>query len=240
MHEGVRDSTWDPVWEEIFKRREWGRYPPEHIVRFVALNFGRATNRGSVHLLEIGCGPGANVWFMAHEGFAVSGIDGSATAIQKANQRLAGEGLSADLRVGDFAELPWPDSCFDGVVENASLYTNPWSNIRQALHEVHRVLKPESLLLSTFFTDKTWGYGQGDMIETDGFINLREGPLAGAGFCLFLKRARVADLFGDFAEINVERVSHTLDGEQHLIEQFVITCRKARSQQDNKHDHKRA
>jgi SAM-dependent methyltransferase len=232
MPEGVRDSTWDPVWEEIFKRREWGKYPPEHLVRFIALNFGRAADRGSVRLLEIGCGPGANVWFMAREGFAVSGIDGSATAIQKASQRLAREGLSADLRVGDFAELPWPDGHFDGVVEIVSLYANPWNSIRRALREVHRVLKSGALFLSSFFTDRTWGYGQGNMIETDGFINLREGPLAGAGFCLFLKRARVADLFGDFAEINIERVSHTVDGEQHLIEQFVITCRRARNQPD--------
>ena len=234
MPEGVRDSTWDPVWEEIFRRREWGKYPPEHVVRFVALNFGRATDRSSVRLLEIGCGPGANVWFMAREGYAVSGIDGSLTAIQKAHLRLASESLSADLRVGDFASLPWPDNCFDGVVDNASLYTNPWSNIRRALHEVHRVLKPGSLFLSTFFTDRTWGYGQGDMVETDGFVNLREGPLADKGFCFFLKRERVPELFLNFSDINVERVSHTMDGEQHLIEQFVITCRKARNQHDKK------
>jgi SAM-dependent methyltransferase len=233
MPEGVRASTWDPVWEEIFKQREWGKYPPEHLVRFVALNFGRAADRGSVRLLEIGCGPGANVWFMAREGFAVSGIDGSPTAIQKASQRLASEGLSADLRVGDFAELPWPNSSFDGVVENVSLGANPWSNIRRALHEVHRVLKPGSPVLSTFFTDRTWGYGQGDMVEIDGFVNLREGPLSGHGFCLFLTRARVPELFRDFSEINVERASHTLEGERHLIEQFVITCRKAQNQQDH-------
>jgi len=225
------ETTWDPVWEWIFQSREWGKYPPEHVIRFVARHFYRATDRSEIRLIEIGSGPGANVWFMAREGFAVSGIDGSPTAVQKARQRLAGEGLVANLHVGDFAQLPWPDNSFDGAIENASLYANPWTGIQRALVEVRRVLKPGAPFLSSFFTDRTWGYGDGDMVEPDGFVNLRKGPLADAGFCLFLKRSRVADLFHDFSDINVERVSWTLDGEQHLVEQFVIECRKPEAEE---------
>jgi hypothetical protein len=36
----------------------------------------------------------------------------------------------------------------------------------------------------------------------------------------------VPDLFRGFSEVNVERISWSLDGEQHLVEQFVIKCRK--------------
>ena len=223
----INESTWDPVWESVFQNKEWGKYPPEHVIRFVARNFYRATDRSRIRLLEIGCGPGANVWFMVREGFTVSGIDGSPSAIQKARQRLADEGIAADLRVGDFVQLPWPDDSFDGVVENVSLYTNPWTTIQRALCEVRRVLKPRAPFLSSFFTDRTWGYGQGEMVETDGFVNLRDGPLAGKGFCLFLKRARIPDLFRDFSGMHVERACWTLDSEQHLVEQFVITCRNA-------------
>jgi ubiquinone/menaquinone biosynthesis C-methylase UbiE len=219
-------TTWDPVWEKIFQERDWGKYPPEHVIRFIARNFGRATVRKNIRLLEIGCGPGANVWFMAREGFSVSGIDGSSTAIQLARKRLAAEGFSADLWVGNFASLPWADHSFDAVVENVSLCTNPWTSIQRALREVLRVLKPGASSLFSFFTDRTWGYGLGDMIESDGFINLREGPLAEKGFHLFLKRARVSELFGEFSDINVERISHTLDNGQHLIELWVISCCK--------------
>lgn len=222
----VSQTTWDPVWEQIFQSREWGKYPPEHVIRFVARNFYSVKDRKSVRLLEIGCGPGANVWFMAREGFNVAGIDGSPTAIQRARQRLANEGFMVDLQVGDFARLPWPDNTFHGVVENLSLYANPWTSIECALREVRRVLKPGAPFLSSFFTDRTWGYGQGEMVETDGFINVREGPLAGTGFCLFLKRSRVAELFREFEDVSVEQISRTVDEEQHRIEQFVIACRK--------------
>lgn len=219
-------SGWDPVWEEIFGSREWGKYPPEHVIRFVARNFYRVPDRKNVRLLEVGCGPGANVWFMAREGFTVSGIDGSSTAIKQAIKRLSREGLTADLRVGDYSTIPWPDSSFDGVVENVSFYCNRWSVVKDALSEIRRVLKPGAPFLSSFFTDRTWGYGRGTMVEPDGFIDITEGPLAGAGFVLFLNQARAYELFRDFADIAVERISWTMEGEQRLVEQFVITCRK--------------
>ena len=228
MSHSTETGTWDPLWEDIFRRKGWGRYPQEHIVRFIARTFSAVNDRSTMRLLEIGCGPGANVWFMAREGFSVCGIDGSGTAIDRARQRLASEGLRADLRIGDYAQLPWPDSSFDGAIENVSLYSNPTAAIDRALNEVHRVLRPGAPFLSSFFSDRTWGYGEGNMIERDGFVDLREGPLAGAGFCLFLNRGRVPELFHAFADTAVERTSWTLNDERHLVEQLIITCRKQR------------
>jgi SAM-dependent methyltransferase len=229
MSHSILTGTWDPIWETIFRTKSWGKYPPEHVVRFIARGFFGVRDRIKIRLLEIGCGPGANIWFMAREGFSVCGIDGSATAIDRARQRLATEGLTADLRVGDYTNLPWPDSTFDGAIENVSLYCNPSAAIDRALTEVQRVLRPGAPFLSSFFSDRTWGYGQGNMIESDGFVDLREGPLAGAGFCLFLSRERVAEVFHAFTDLAVERVSWTLDEERHLVEQLVITCGKEAS-----------
>ena len=65
MAETSNPTGSDRAWEEIFRSREWGKYPPEHLVRFIAGNFYGVPNRGAVGLLEIGCGPGANAWFMA-------------------------------------------------------------------------------------------------------------------------------------------------------------------------------
>lgn len=214
------------VWESIFRSREWGKYPPEHVVRFIMGSFHSARDRGAIHLLEVGCGPGANVWFMAREGFSVSAIDASPTAIQLAKKRLSGEGISADLRVGDFVTLPWPDNTFDAVVENVSLYCNRWPAVQQALGEIRRVLKPGARFLSSFFSERTWGYGLGNEIEEDGFIDIGEGPIAGTGFCLFLRRERLMKLFSGFDDVMAERVSRTMDNERHLIEQFVVTCCK--------------
>src|SRR5438105_645758 len=92
--------SWDPVWEDIFKSQPWGRYPGEDLIRFVARNFYKAPSRSSVRILEVGCGPGANLWYMAREGFSVFGIDGAPTALELARLRLDREvpGWSGELR----------------------------------------------------------------------------------------------------------------------------------------------
>jgi SAM-dependent methyltransferase len=215
----------DPAWEQIFRTREWGKYPPEHVVRFVARTFYRCPNRCDVRLLEIGCGPGANVWFAAREGFSVAGIDGSASAIRRAKERLSQEGLAADLRVGDFVSLPWPNNTFDGALENVSLYCNGSESIRAALAEVQRVLKPGAPFQASFFSNNTWGFDKGTKVEVDGFRDITEGPLAGTGFCLFPSRERLMEFFQGFVNVSIERVSWTLENENQLVEQFVITCR---------------
>ena len=224
MHESTFASN-HPAWEEIFRSKEWGKYPQEHVIRNVARNFYNVPRRENVKLLEIGCGPGANVWFLARERFSVSAIDGSPTAIRLAKERLAAESLTAELRTGDFTDLPWADNSFDGVVENVSLYANRWAAIQQALREVRRVLKPSGVFLCSFFTTKTWGYGLGAMVEQDGFVNIAEGPMAGTGFALFLTRERLNELLCGFEDIHVERASWTLGDEQHVVESFVVSCR---------------
>jgi len=167
-------------------------------------------DRKAVHLLDLGCGPGACTWFMAREGFAVSGIDGSATAIARTKTRLTGEALQAHLHVGNFASLPWPDSFFDAAVDNASLYATPIDNARQAVNEVSRVLKPHGFFLSAAFSDRTWGYGQGPEVEPGGFAQVSEGPLANKGFCRFLSQSQLASFYAPLEILSAETTSYSL------------------------------
>lgn len=50
-------------------KQELRQVSPEHVIRFVVRWFFAVQSRRSVQLLEIECGPGANVWFMAREDF---------------------------------------------------------------------------------------------------------------------------------------------------------------------------
>ena len=94
-------------WEtDIYAQgRQINRYPfPAYIGPFLML-FGGAPDRGKINVLEVGCGAGNNIWFFAREGFATHGIEGSATALAYAGDRLTAEGLTADLRHGNIAEV---------------------------------------------------------------------------------------------------------------------------------------
>jgi SAM-dependent methyltransferase len=216
---------WDPTWEKVFRTQAWGSYPPEHIIRLVARAF-YSQRRETVRFLDLGCGPGACTWFLARERFRVAGIDGSATAIELAKKRLAGERLEADLRVGDYVSLPWGNATFDGVVDNASIYCNPFPVARRVVDEVRRVMKPGGRFFSCNFTRSTWGYGLGREVEPGGFVDISDGPLAGKGFSLFMDRDQVDALYAGFDAVSVEQIRWSLGEMKHWVELWVVSATK--------------
>jgi SAM-dependent methyltransferase len=214
-------------WENIFSSRGWGAYPPEELVRFIARNFRNVPDRSQVRVLEIGCGPGPNIWFLVREGYAAAGIDGSPTAIQQAIARLKAENLTpADLKVGNFSSLPWPDASFDAVVDVAALYANTMSTIRATVAEINRVLKPGGLFFGKMFAERTTGSDTGVPIEPGTVSKPTSGPCAGNEVAHFFARDELPILFADFGELLVDQIHRTDgNGEMHIFE-WLVSARK--------------
>src|SRR5689334_7521108 len=113
----MSEQKWHEGWDEFYTHSKAGRYPTEDLIRFVARNFFSVPDRKQVKILEIGCGTGPNLWFLAREGFTVAGIDGSRVALEEAQRYLSREGLSAQLDRGDVTALPYIDQSFDAVID---------------------------------------------------------------------------------------------------------------------------
>ena len=64
------------------------RLPHEHVVRFVQGNFASPVAPGT-QALDLGCGGGTEVRFLMEQGFDVTAVDASATALAKTQQRVA-------------------------------------------------------------------------------------------------------------------------------------------------------
>ena len=221
--------SWNPAWERVFASQEWGRYPPEELIRFVARRFYGAEDRGAVKILELGCGPGANLWYLAREGFAAYGLDGSPTAIRRAGERLAAEGLRAELHVGDVTRLSdyYPPASFDAVVDVACLECNRVDAVAGALDEVIGVLRPGGQLFSMAIARGSWGDGLGEPVEPGTFAGIGEGPLAGKGVCHFFSRDEIDELFGvRFASLTVDSVTRTLEGGRFSLTHWLIEAAK--------------
>ena len=84
---------WDKGWERIFSENEYGKYPSEELIRFVAINYYKVPNRNEIKILEIGSGTGPNLWYLAREGFRVVGVEGSHIGVERTKKRLQKETL---------------------------------------------------------------------------------------------------------------------------------------------------
>ncbi|MCB0321660.1 MAG: class I SAM-dependent methyltransferase [Bdellovibrionales bacterium] len=224
--------TYTDHWDEKFRNRSWGRYPPEDLVRFIGRNY-KDHDRGSVRILEIGCGPGANIWFLHREGYSTAGIDISSAAIEIASNRLVTENREcstgvADLRVGSFHELPWPDGHFDVVIDIFALYANPLKVISDTLNEVGRVLKPNGSFYSKLWGTRTTGFGTGVELEPHTFDGVTAGPCAGMGLSHFFDLQELSQVFVPrFSIVEVETVFRHSTAHNQDIEEFHCQFRKS-------------
>lgn len=221
--------SWDSIWEKIFSTQEWGKYPPEHVIRFIARRFYKVPDRRQIKLLDIGAGTGACTWFMAREGFDVSSIEASPSAVQQARERFAREGLTGDLREGNFGQLPWPDHTFDAVVENISLCCNPFAQCQQVVAEVRRVLKPRGHFLSSNLSNETSGASTGEKVGRNEYRVLHEGPLHNRGFALLMDRTQIDELYAPFTDVSVEKATWTTGAMTQKIDWWIVECRTPES-----------
>ena len=108
----------DKAWEQIHSTTEWGAYPSEHVIRFVARNYYEVTNRKDVRILDYGAGGGAHTWYLAREGFDTYAFDGAPSAAEKIKKRLEKEQLQADVRCFDGVNNNYKNDFFDAVIDN--------------------------------------------------------------------------------------------------------------------------
>ena len=127
-------KSFDQTWEDIHASQEWGKYPSEPVIRFVARNY-YISERKNVKILDFGCGGGNHTWYLAREGFDTYAFDGSPSAIKRVKTRLEKEGLTANLKVCDALELDYETGMFDCVVDSAAIYANTYENIAHFFEE---------------------------------------------------------------------------------------------------------
>jgi SAM-dependent methyltransferase len=218
-------------WNELFSRGpRWSKYPPEELVGFIAGAFPQGQHRQGLCALEVGCGPGPNLWFLAREGFKVAGIDGSPIAIEAAGERLRSEGLAesyreSDLKVGDFATLPWDDSSFDVVIDIQAISHNATPVIRSAMAEIKRVLKPGGWFFARMFGPKTTGISTGILFEKGTTTFAEHGAMAGSGVVHAFDEDELVELLAPFRDVTLDWVHRSVDQKFNVFE-WVVRARK--------------
>lgn len=217
-------GSWDPVWETIFSTREWGKYPPEELIRFTARSFYRAPDRRQIRLLDAGCGPGACCWYLAREGFSVTGFDGSPTALQKGRERLEADHLTAEWVKGDLLQLPFPEASFDGAIDIAAIQQNRAASIQKILAGIAQVLKPGGRFFSMMLASGSWGDGTGTCLEPRTYTGIPDGPYQGEGITHFAVEEELRSWLAPFRELNLELSTRTYENRSHEVRHWIITA----------------
>jgi len=189
-------NTFDPIWEQIYcEGRQLNRYPFDLVVSFIYNNYPRHKPRHETRILEVGCGSANNLWFAAREGFRVAGIDGSPSSIDYAQKRFNEEGLTGDLRVGDFTQLPFEDNSFDLVIDRCLLTCCGQASAQRAVAEIGRVLLAGGKFLFNPYSDRHSSYTSGRPGPDGLTLDIAAGTLVGVGQICFYSRREVDAIF---------------------------------------------
>lgn len=220
------NKTCQVVWEGVFSSQPWADYPAEDLIRFIAKNF-YSSSRDSIKILEIGCGPAPNLWYLAREGFTVYGMDISLSAITQAKDRLDRDcsGWKGELCVGDIIKLPFQDEFFDAVIDLEAVYCNSYENSKKIYKESARILKKNGLLYARTFAQGSWGEGTGHNVGYNAWI-AAEGPFFERGLSRFSTQADIEDLLSPFHIEQLEMIRRTMNNLKNEIKEWSIVARK--------------
>lgn len=139
---------WQESFEEQIAHDACNTAPVEALVRTVSYWLrGRYTvaDYPKLRFLEMGCGAGANLLWLARKGIRVSGIDLAPNALALARTNFARAGCVErvdELVEGSVAATPFPDASFDGVIEACVFQHLDRADRIAAFREVGRLLKP--------------------------------------------------------------------------------------------------
>lgn len=220
--------TWDKTWEDIYRTRGYNRYPSEEVIGFVLRNFRDVPNRKQVKILEIGCGQGANLWFIAREGYETYGIDASETSIEMSRKVMTEEKLTADLKIGDVSDLSsyYDGLKFDAIIDMGCLQHNPLKSSKRILGQAYSLLKPGGKMFSRMMQAGTYGDGMGTPAGLKAYKDINEGPLMGWGFIQLCEIDDLNYLFSDFKDVNIEESIRSVNSRKNYAKRWVIVATK--------------
>lgn len=140
-------------WNRIFKKQ--GKIflkPQENIPKIVKL----FKKKGAKKVLDLGCGSGRHIVYLAKRGFEVYGIDIAPEGIKITKDWLRKEKLKANLKIGNiYKKLPYPNNFFDALISTQTLHHNRIGNIRKLIKEMERILKPGGFIFITVSKKKS-------------------------------------------------------------------------------------
>ncbi|MFC1690583.1 class I SAM-dependent methyltransferase [Nanoarchaeota archaeon] len=154
----IKEQTPKEKWESFYENNKVSRLPwgnrPDREIKQIVRDLKKEKNYQKLKILDLGCGDGKNTAFLEKNGFNVTGIDISETAIRLAEKKCK----SSKLFVGDALELLFKDNEFDILIDIGCYHSILPNKRRKYLSEIDRVLKNDGKIFLRCFSDKNDDY----------------------------------------------------------------------------------
>ncbi|MCG6191483.1 class I SAM-dependent methyltransferase [Maribellus maritimus] len=204
-------------WEESFKDKKemWGFEPADSAIATTEL----FKNIGLNKILIPGFGYGRNAKIFIDQGFDVTGIEISETAID-----LAKKHYGDDLKIhhGSVSEMPFDQYLYDGIYCYALIHLLNESEREKLINDCYNQLNTNGYMVFIAISKLDARYGNGEEISKDTFKT-------GHGVNLFFYDAdSVKKEFGDYGLIKSEEISEpSMNVDNKPSQRFIqIICRK--------------
>ena len=133
---------------EVYDENRYGSVKGRRVDTFQKELLGRYLDELPVaaEILDLGCGTGRFLSFLANRGNRLTGIDISAGMLEKARERIETE-LATPVRLlhSESERLPFDDESYDAVC--SILVINLIEEYQKTFDEVARILKPDGIFI---------------------------------------------------------------------------------------------
>lgn len=196
-----------PTWDELFRdeKNRWDE-PHEQVISLA----DRLQARAFFRVLDLGCGAGRHLAYLASRGFTVDGMDISPNGLRYTRERLIDANLPVRLSLADMTDLPYAGCCFDAIVSTYVIHHNREAGLRKTISEIWRLLKPGGVAFITIPSIRGGRNERGEVLEPGTVIPF-EGLDAGVPHH-YSSLAEVADFFAGYIVRMVQLNEHMVEG----------------------------
>lgn len=204
-------------WETSFKEKQemWGWEPAESANEAVEL----FRKQGIYTVLIPGIGYGRNAKIFVENGFKVSGIEISETAI-----KIAKNSFDNDIKIhhGSVNSMPFDHELYDGIFCYALIHLLNAEERLQLIENCYKQLKPNGVMVFVTISKEDFRYKQGKEISKDTFEPWKNLNL------FFYDNSTIQNDFENFGLTNAHIISEEKENMGKTIAQkfWYIVCRK--------------
>lgn len=195
MNDEIRD------WESAYRQLPYQEIHPHPLVLQLA---ERVDPTRHLHWLDLGCGDGRHLVYLAQRGWQMYGLDLAMWGLIRTGERLEMDDLPAMLTYGNMQKLPLAQGSLDGVISIKVIHHQVYKDIRKTFSEIQRVLRPGGLLLASLpqAPVENWKQGRYREVEAGTYIPL-EGFEQGIPHHFF-EQTEISECLTGFEVLNQE------------------------------------